>query len=101
MALYLIILKTFNAARCKGHLGLAQNHEFKYVEISPAIAKDVQFTVIHQQNSRSHDQCRKYTVIGSNYFDPKSLRRQHCNFYENDKFHSNPICVIVICSYLP
>ena len=67
------MLRTFNAALYKDHLGLAQTHEFKYVEISPAIAKHVQFTVIHQQNSRSHDQCLKYTVIGSNYFDPKNL----------------------------
>ena len=67
------MLRTFNAALYKDHLGLAQTHEFKYVEISPAIAKDVQFTVIHQQNSRSHDQCRKYIVIGSSYFDPKNL----------------------------
>ena len=59
------MLKTFNKALYKDHLGLAQTHEFKYVEISPAIAKHVQFTVIHLQNSRSHDQCRKYIVIGS------------------------------------
>ena len=71
------MLRTFNAALYKDHLGLAQIHEFKYVEISPAIAKLVQFTVIHQQNSRSHDQCRKYTVIGSNYFDPKNLAGLH------------------------
>ena len=75
------MLKTFNAALFyKNHSGLAQTHEFKYVEISPAIAKHVQFTVIHQQNSRSHDQCRKYTVIGSNYFDPKNLRREHYSY---------------------
>ena len=63
------MLKPFN----EDHLGLAQPHEFKYVEISPAIAKHVQFTVIHLQNSRSHDQCRKYIVIGSNYLDPKNV----------------------------
>ena len=74
------MLKTFNAAIYKDHLGLAQTHEFKYVEISPAIARHVQFTVIHQQNSRSHDQCRKYIVNGSNYFDPKKLRREQYSY---------------------
>ena len=74
MKLYLLLLKTFKAALYEDYIGLAQTHELKYVEISPAIAKHVQFTVIHQQNSRSHDQCRKYIVIGSNYFDPKNLQ---------------------------
>ena len=78
--LYLIMLKTFNAALHKDHLGLDQTHEFKCVEISPTIAKHVQFTVIHQQNSRSHDQCRKYIVIGSNYFDPKNLMREQYSY---------------------
>ena len=67
------MLKTFDAALYKDHLGLAQTQELKYVEMPPTIAKHVQFTVIHQQNSRSHDQCRKYIVIGSSYFDPKNL----------------------------
>ena len=92
------MLRTFNAALYKDHLGLAQTHELKYLEISPAIAKHVQFTVIHQQNSRSHDQCRKCRVIRSNYFAPKNLWHEQS---ENHKFHSNPICVIFICSYLP
>ena len=52
------MLKTLNAALNQDHV-LAQTHEFKNGEISQAITKHVEFTVIHQQNSRSHDQCRK------------------------------------------
>ena len=81
------MLKTSNAALNKDHL-LAPTHEFKYGEISPAIIKHVEFTVIHQQNGRSHDQCRKYIVIGSYYM-------------RNRQFHPNQICVIFICRYRP
>ena len=82
------MLKTLNAALYQDHV-LAQTHEFKYGEISQAITKHVEFTVIHQQNSRSHDQCRKYIVIGSFY----PMR--------NYQFHPNQICVIFICRYRP
>ena len=58
------MLKTLNAALYRDNV-LAQTYEFKYGKISQAITKHVEFTVIHQQNSRSHDQCRKYIVIGS------------------------------------
>ena len=82
------MLKTLNVALDQGQV-LAQTHEFKNGEIPQAITKHVEFTVIHQQNSRSHDQCRKYIVIGSYY----PMR--------NDQFHPNQICVIFICRYRP